>query len=309
MKKKISPGAIHALKEALTHVYWYKKDLRSFLSHCLSQSALLSRLNWLEYKRNIVGNLIDYLVQHEQIYQDDLLQLMFEVSDLTDFTHLQNLENGEVKAQKAKAAVAALRNQLKGHRDIVDEQKKIKERRIQANNRLASVNEIQDQISNLKEKFYGLVSCSNSQQRGYDLEKFLTDLFDIFDLDPSAAFRIKGEQIDGSFSFEGTDYLVEAKWQKNPIGAKDLDSFASKISRKLDNTLGLFVSINGFSEDAISIHSSGRRVGMLLMDGSDLIAVLENRINLDELIRRKRRIAAKTGKIYTNINEIINMKV
>ena len=304
MQKKISAGAMQALKEALTHIYWYKPDLRSFLSHCLSERSLLSQLNWSEYKRNIVANLIDHLARQEHIYQDDLLQLIFEVSNITDFTHLENLEDGKIKAQKAEAAVAALRNQLKGHQNIVDERNKIKERRKQANERLASVNEVQNQIASLKEDFYGLFSCSNVQQRGYDLEKFLTNLFDLFDLDPRAAFRITGEQIDGSFSFEGTDYLVEAKWVNNPVGAKDLDSLAGKLSRKLDNTLGLFVSISGFSKDAISTHSSGRRL-VLLLDGSDLIAILDNRIKLDELIRRKRRNAAETGNIYVRIDEIL----
>ena len=123
---------------------------------------------------------------------------------------------------------------------------------------------------------YPDASSDNFQQRGFDLEKFLKKLFDLFDLDPRAAFRISGEQIDGSFSFEGTDYLLEAKWQNKPIGANDLDSLASKLSRKLDNTLGLFVSINGFSDDAVDAHSSGGRL-VVLMDGSDLMAALEGR--------------------------------
>ncbi len=74
-----------------------------------------------------------------------------------------------------------------------------------------------------------------------------------------------------------TDYLLEAKWQQRPVRAPDLDSLAGKLSRKLDNTLGLYLSINGYSEDAVRVHSSGRRL-MLLMDGSDLMAVLEGRI-------------------------------
>jgi hypothetical protein len=74
------------------------------------------------------------------------------------------------------------------------------------------------------------------------------------------------------------------------VGSADLDVLAGK-SRKLDNTLGLFLSINGFSEDGAKAHSSGRRV-MLLMDGSDLMAVLEGRIDLIQLLLRKRREVA-----------------
>ena len=55
--KKIAPAALLALKEALTHVYWYKSDLRSFLTHCLADPTILSRLNWSDFKRNIVSQL------------------------------------------------------------------------------------------------------------------------------------------------------------------------------------------------------------------------------------------------------------
>jgi hypothetical protein len=44
---------------------------------------------------------------------------------------------------------------------------------------------------------------------------------------------------------------------------------------------------------------------MLLMDGSDLMAVLEGRIDLIELLYRKKRFAAQTGNIYLRIHEIM----
>ena len=304
MPKTIAPAAIQALKEALTLVYWYKKDMRSFLSQCISDPGILSRLNWTEYKRNIVATLIDHLVMNQEIYQRDIIRLMSEVSNITDYSHLRKLEDGKKKAAEAKVAVEALRVQLKGHQDIEKEQNESEERRKQAHRRLMRVNAVQDELDKLKAEFYLLTASDNPQERGFRLEKVLKGLFDLFDLDPKASFRIMGEQIDGSFSFEGTDYLIEAKWQQEPVAAKDLDGMASKLSRKLDNTLGLFLSINGFSEDAVKTHSSGRRL-VILMDGSDLMAVLEGRIDLVQLLLRKRRKASETGNIYLRIHEIL----
>ena len=63
--KKVAPAAIVALKEALTNLYWYKGDLRSFLTSTLSSPALMSRLNWSDYKRNIVGDLVTLLEKRE----------------------------------------------------------------------------------------------------------------------------------------------------------------------------------------------------------------------------------------------------
>ncbi len=308
MSKRISPAAIHALKEALLHAYWYKLDLRSFLSQCLEDSAVLSRLNWNEYKRNIVATLVDHLAKHEHKYQSDLIRLMSEVCQITDFSHLRKLEDGEEKAEQAAIAVKALRSQLKGYQDLQQEEREAENRRQKVHQRLMKVNAVQQRLNDIRREFFALVSDNNPQQRGYRLENILKGLFQLFDLDPKASFKIRGEQIDGAFSFEGTDYLLEAKWQKDPVTAKELDSLAGKLSRKLENTLGLFLSINGFSEDAVKAHSSGRRL-VMLMDGSDLMAVLEGRIDLLQLLLRKRRKAAETGNIYMKIDEILGADV
>lgn len=116
-------------------------------------------------------------------------------------------------------------------------------------------------------------------------------------IDPKASFRVIGEQLDGAFCLEGTEYLFEAKWHAQLISANELDSFSMKVSRKLDNTLGVFLSMNGFSEDGIKAHSVGRP-NIILMDGSDLMAVLEERIDLVSLLIRKKRHASQTGEIY-----------
>lgn len=152
---------------------------------------------------------------------------------------------------------------------------------------------VQAKIEEIKREYYQLVSSTNPQARGFQLEKIMRELFNLFDLDPKASFKIMGEQIDGAFTFENIDYLFEGKWQQEPADIQDLDAFSGKLVRKLENTLGLFLSINGFSEDAVKAHPTGRRL-MILMDGSDLMAVLEGRIDLIQLLLRKRRYAAQT---------------
>lgn len=302
--KQIAPSAINALREALVAVYWYKSDLRSFLTQSLGDSSLLARLNWDDYKRNIVSSLVDHLAQNEDIYQRQLLRLMADVSRISEFSHLERLDDGRTKAQQARAAVESLKKQSGAIADVLAEEKEVERRRQQAHERLMQVNSVKEKLNALAKDYFTLLANDEPQKRGFQLEKLLKELFQLFDLDPKASFRITGEQIDGAFTFEGTDYLLEAKWQKEPIAAADLDSMAGKLSRKLDNTLGLFLSINGFSPDGVQAHSSGRRL-MLLMDGSDLMAILEGRIDLMQLLLRKRREASQTGNIYLKIHEVI----
>lgn len=304
MAKAINPAALVALKDALASLYWYKNDLKSYLSASVSNPALLSRLNWDDYKRNIVGQLVDHMAQHADHFQNDLLRLIAEVSAIEDFSHLERLDQGAQKARAARRAVMALRKLAAGHTAAFREQEQAEERRRKAHEERLRTSAVRDQLGQLNHDYLALLSASNQQERGYRLEKFLHDLFNLFDLDPRASFKIAGEQIDGAFSFEGTDYLFEAKWQQALVAAADLDILAAKLSRKLENTLGLFLSVNGFSEDGVTAHSSGRRL-MILMDGSDLMAVLEGRIDLVQLLLRKRRHAAQTGRIYLRIHEIL----
>jgi hypothetical protein len=304
-KRIISPAAVNALKDALATVYWYKKELRTFLAIALGDDRLIARLNWDDYKRNIVGELIDYLVAREDEYQPLLLQLMVEVCRISDFSHLERLEGGQEKARDARAAVQALAKQCQGHLDLLERQGITEEARRQARERAAREQGMRQALGGLRERFLKLVAAENPQQRGFAFEALVRELFVIFDLDPKASFRITGEQIDGAFTFDGTDYLFEGKWQRELVGAADLDAFAAKVSRRLDNTLGLFLSLNGFSPDGVAAHTSGRRT-VILMDGCDLTAVLEERIDLTELLRRKRRHASQTGEVYLPVTRVLS---
>ncbi len=236
--KRIAPAALNALKEALASVYWYKSDLRSFLTQCLTDPSILARLNWQDYKRNIVSTLLDFLARNEELYQRQLLRLMAEVSRIADFSHLAKLEDGASKEKNARTAVEALRKQIGNLTDVFAEEKEIEKRREQAHERLMQATAVKQRLDELTKDYFDLLTTNDAQKRGFQLEKLLKSLFELFDLDPKASFRITGEQIDGAFSFEGTDYLLEAKWQKDPVTASDLDALAGKLSRKLDNTLG-----------------------------------------------------------------------
>jgi hypothetical protein len=155
----------------------------------------------------------------------------------------------------------------------------------------------QQKIAELRNDFFKLSVENNPQKRGYMFEKFLNELFLAFDLDPKKSFKIVGEQIDGSFTFDSQDYLLEAKWQKAPIQAGDLFDFGGKIDGKFKIALGLFISINGFSPESTQVNSPIVK-SMILMDGSDLMAILENRISLKDMLFRKRRHATEKGEIY-----------
>lgn len=304
MAKRVSAVAVQALKEALCTIYWYKSDLRSFLQNCISDKSIVATADWESYKRQIVSDVVDALCTDQEKYLGDLRRLFHEVAQMESFKHLAQLDDGEKKAQRAREAVAQLKSIVDKHDDATRETQQIEERRKQEAEKIRRSQAVRLKLEEIKDRYFALISSVKPQQRGFELEKLLYDLFELFDLDPRASFRNIGEQIDGAFSLEGADYFFEAKWQDLQTAISDLDAFGGKVRRKLDNTLGLFLSINGFSEDGVRAHSTGRPV-IILMTGADLMAVLEERIDFVSLLLRKRRHAAQTGNILLEVHEII----
>lgn len=304
MAKRLSPAAIVALKEALCSIYWYKSDLRSFIHSCVSDPQVLACLNWDGYKRQVASDLIDQLCSDQAKYLGDLTRLCTQICELKSFPHLERLDGGTEKVKLAAAAVEQLANLVAPHQQAEDEEAVIQARQRKAEAQLRASSAVRVRLDELKRSYLALVTDTDSQARGYAVERLLYDLFELFDLDPKASFKLVGEQIDGAFSLEGTDYLLEARWRNNPSGVDQLDAFGGKVTRKLENTLGVFLAINGYSPEAIQAHSKARP-NIVLMDGADLMAVLEERIDFVTLLLRKKRHASQTGNIYLRVHEIV----
>jgi hypothetical protein len=293
--QRINPAVLHPLKEALVLAFWYKRDLRAFLASCLGRGELVAHLDWTDYKRAVVAQLVDSLAADQHRYFDDLLNLILATADIVDPSHLKRLEDGEKKYADAVAALRTLRKLVEPYRKLRDEKEDASRRREVERAQAELQRAINEKLHELRTEFYQIVSLP-PQPRGYALERFLNGVFALFDIDAKAPFRITGEQIDGAFTFDG-EFLLEAKWQDEQTPLSDLDSFDKKVERKLDNTLGLFLSMNGYQDSAVGVHSRSRP-RMILMDGADLSAVIEGRISLPDLLRRKRQHAARTGDIF-----------
>lgn len=138
--------------------------------------------------------------------------------------------------------------------------------------------------------------------RGYRFEAFLKSLFDAFGLKANDPFRLRGEQIDGSFELNGQTYLLEAKWHKEKTGVADLHVFHGKLDQKAAWTRGLFVSYSGFTEDGL--HAFGRGKKLICMDGLDIFETLNRQLPLYHVLEHKARKAAETGNPFVRVGEL-----
>ena len=140
------------------------------------------------------------------------------------------------------------------------------------------------------------------QARGYAFETLLRDLFNVFGLEAREPFRLKGEQIDGSFVLQAETYLIEAKWQAAQTGVADLHTFHGKLEQKAAWTRGLFVSNSGFTEDGLVAFGRGKRV--VCMDGLDLFDTLSRELPLNHVLESKVRRAAETGLPFARVRDL-----
>jgi hypothetical protein len=262
----------------------------------------VAALDWSDYKRNVVYQLVDSMTAKPSM-RDQLIDLMLATADIQDPHWLRKVDDGERKYEQAIQSLAALSEYTEPLRQRRSEVEEAERRQREEAARMEVQRAIREKLTELQSVLQRITS-SEPQARGYALEKLLTELFGLYDIDTKSSFRITGEQIDGAFTFEGTEFLLEARWQNDLTAPSDLDVFAGKVGRKLDNTLGLFVSVNGFQPTAIALQSQKRSM-MLLMDGGDLAAVLEARISLPELLTRKRQHAARTGEVMISAYSII----
>ncbi len=158
-------------------------------------------------------------------------------------------------------------------------------------------------LSEIKDRYYELAQETNRQKAGFELERILTKLFDVYGLSPREPFRVVGEQIDGSIEYKNEIYLIEAKWTSSSIDEGELLKFRGKIEGKSQFTRGIFISINGFTEEALDQIKQGKQPSFFLMDGYDLAMILEAQYSLSDLLYQKLRKLCEEGKMLSHFSQ------
>ena len=161
-----------------------------------------------------------------------------------------------------------------------------------------------EDIENLRADFAVFKAETNRQAAGLQLEPLLNSLFRLFGLDPRKPFRIVGEQIDGSFALDNEVYLLEAKWEKDPLPEDPLLKFRGVIEGKSSFTRGVLIAINGISDQAKDAITRGKQPNFFVLDGEHLMKVLTKEVALPELLLQAQRILAEEGLVYVPYLEL-----
>lgn len=137
--------------------------------------------------------------------------------------------------------------------------------------------------------FDDLAKSTDKQRRGYLLQELLNQLFTLYGIPVVSSFiRNKGsEQIDGAFLLEGWHYIVECRWRNKPSDTREVDGLLAQVGRSGKQTMGLFLSINGWSDNVLHILKQNPAKTILLMDGYDLRTILAEQIDFRDFLLTK----------------------
>lgn len=137
---------------------------------------------------------------------------------------------------------------------------------------------------------------AEKRRRGTRFEDFLGALLREERLAPRIRYRPAGEEVDGSFEVDGRTYLLEAKWQADQLPASSVYTFKAKVDGKLVGTIGVFVSMSGYSKDAVDALTVGKVLNVILFDKADVEASIEH--GVARVMRAKLRAAAEEGVVF-----------
>jgi hypothetical protein len=137
--------------------------------------------------------------------------------------------------------------------------------------------------------FDEMARSSDPHARGYLLQELINRLFDLHGIPVYRSFTRNdgGEQIDGAFKLEGWHYIVECRWRERLADIRQLDGLYGQVQRSGKQTMGLFLSINGWSENVPPLLRQNSEKCVLLMDGYDLRCVLSSEADLTEFLMAK----------------------
>jgi len=146
-----------------------------------------------------------------------------------------------------------------------------------------------------------LAKSQDHQRRGYLLENLLNQMFELYQIPATGSFRRNknGEQIDGGFQLADSYYIAEFRWRRDPANREQVDAFYTKVCRSGRQTMGFFLSINGWSVNVVPLLKQNPQKCIILMNGSDLHSVLSDRIDLGKFINAKmKHLNYKTEPYY-----------
>lgn len=172
------------------------------------------------------------------------------------------------------------------------------QRRAEQEERRLKIESRRRKLAGLRAELSALFSMADVRKRGLALEGLLNRVFAVEGISVREAFALRSEdgqvaeQIDGAIELDGSVYVVEVKWWKEPLGIDPVSRHLVRVYNRAE-VRGLMISASGFTKPAIAECELAltQRV-MVLAELRELVMLLEREGDLPGWLREKVRRAA-----------------
>jgi Restriction endonuclease len=143
------------------------------------------------------------------------------------------------------------------------------------------------------------------QRRGQRLNDFVAELFRYWGVDRVQA-NVRGiGEIDVAFTIDGMRFLLEAKWEQAAISFEPIAKLSRRITQRLAGTRGVFLSMSGYSDEALRDMLRGQQPDMLLLDRTHFEAMLSGLLSPHELFTELVDRASYRGEVYVPLTNLV----
>lgn len=296
MTIKITPHLVHLAYEAALRSFWRKESLRKFLRQAHVAEAHLATWSPDESKRDFLDRTFAAL-QRSDKGKAVIGEMAIFLAEQTTFPDLRNWEDSAEKTYSASKAVTELKTFIARQSEEVRSEREREAAKAKAREESKTVQRQRTSLAELMKRLDELALRQGTAPGGYAFQDWFYDLLKFTEIEHRRPYNTGGRQIDGSLTIDGTTYLIELKFTASQADSPDIDIFRSKVESKADNTMGLFVSMAGYSSVAVK-EASGKKTTLLLLDASHIYLVLTGGMLCVDVVRRVRRHASQTGESF-----------
>ncbi len=300
-KETLSPHFLDLIQDALLKSFWRRKALIKFLRRHKISDSFIATWEQEESKREFVERLFPKL---EVDLNGSMIikKMAISLSEQIKFPDLEQWEDSKEKIKLASESIKTLKHYFQIQEKSQEEIKAKEATRKVYQKNLEEMTSKKLTLGKLSDRLTQLTKEIGTSDSGYKFQDWFYDLVDFFEIINRKPYSVGGRQIDGSMTVEGTTYLVELKFTKEQAKVTDVDTFLAKINDKADNTMGVMVSMSGYSSIAMQ-GASGRKTPLILLDYTHVYLILGAGHTLPEVVMRVRRHASQTGNAFLPADE------
>lgn len=147
-------------------------------------------------------------------------------------------------------------------------------------------------------KKFSEISNLLPQERGRKFQAFVGEMLEQEGWSAETSTRSTGEEIDIIFNSGREYYLVECRWEQDPVEAKEMRDFSGKLDKRIAGIAGCFVSTSGFSRGAVEEAQLKLSTRMILLFGpGDIDRWINGDLVFEELLNTKFDLAIKKRQL------------